>query len=297
MKKILIFTFFFSILTLSMYGQEFHFGIRGGLNFSNIAGPLGDTGVVESYKTNNGFHFGIEALYSFNDYFSVGTELQYSQIGAQYKYNGPSYYLFYNDDYYLLKNDNVSYDLNISNSYINIPVNLLIRPIKKFELKLGAYMGFLINPTATGTMQFGEKFNQKLKFNYYSDKKDPTYYDSFGTIYIKTTNEDNKEEIRSTVQTARAYNQYPADDYKNGSFYKVFDAGVNFGISYFINNSLLVGVNFNYGLLDITNNKLDRNLRTLTDDGDLFFNNDDKLNYKSDFDRNMNLQVSLGFRF
>lgn len=119
-------------------------------------------------------------------------------------------------------------------------------------------------------MQFGNKFNQKLKYNYYSDKDAPNPYVNYGILYIKTTNADGKEEIRTTKQTSRAYNQFPVADYKDGSFYKVFDAGLNFGINYFINTSLLVGMNFQYGLTDITNNKLDRSLKSLSDDGDLF---------------------------
>lgn len=63
------------------------------VNFSTISGPL-ESEVLESYKINNGFHFGVEGLYSFNDYFSAGAEIQYSQIGAKYKYQGPSYYIF-----------------------------------------------------------------------------------------------------------------------------------------------------------------------------------------------------------
>ncbi|MBK7095438.1 MAG: PorT family protein [Saprospiraceae bacterium] len=296
MKRIWVLILMLFFVGLKIYAQEFHFGIRGGVNFSTISGPL-ESEVLESYKINNGFHFGVEGLYSFNDYFSAGAEIQYSQIGAKYKYQGPSYYIFFDDDSYLLRNDNVTYDINLSNSYIYVPLNLHIKPVKKLEFKLGGYFGFLINPSGNGTMQFGNKFNQKLKYNYYSDKDAPNPYVNYGILYIKTTNADGKEEIRTTKQTSRAYNQFPVADYKDGSFYKVFDAGLNFGINYFINTSLLVGMNFQYGLTDITNNKLDRSLKSLSDDGDLFFNNEDKLIYKDDFDRNMNLQVSLGFRF
>jgi len=296
MKKYLILILIIVLGVFKAYSQEFHFGIRGGMNFSNFTGPV-EPDVVETYKINNGFHFGIEALYSFNDYLSAGAEIQYSQVGSKYKYKGPSYYIFFDDDNYLLKNDDVTYDLNISNSYIYVPLNLLLKPVKKFEIKLGGYFGFLINPAANGIMDFGNKFNQKLKYNYYSDKDSPNPYTNYGILNIKTVNADGKEEIRTTKQISRAYNQFPTTDYKNESFYKVFDAGVHFGVNYFINNSLLVGLNLQYGLTDITNNKLDRSLKILEADEDLFFNNDDKLIYKDDFDRNLNLSVSLGFRF
>lgn len=280
------------------FSQGLNIGIRGGVNFSKFDGTL-DNDVSEKYSINNGFHFGIEAVYSLNRYFGIGTELLYSQIGTKYNYSGPGYYIFYDDGMYLLKNENVNYDLNISNSYIFLPVNLMIRPVQQFELKLGAYLGFLIFPTANGTMEFGNKFNQRLRYNYYSDKKplNPFYENSGITLNIITENEDGTETIRRTRQIARAYDQYPADDIKKGYLYRVVDAGVNLGLNYFINKSLLVGFTFQYGLRDITNNKLDRSYKELDDDGDLIFNNEDKLIYRDKFDRNVNFQLSLGFRF
>ena len=276
--------------------QEFHIGIRGGVNLSTVKGPS-ESGVIEKYSYANGFHFGVEGLYSLNDYFSIGTEILYSQLGANYTYEGPSYYIFFTDGNYLLKSDNVKYNLNISNSYINIPVNIFFRPIKSLELKLGGYMGFLINPTATGKLSFGNKFNQQLKYNYYSDKK-PSYYDYAGRLlHIKTYDEEDNEIIRTTRKTANAYYQFRPEDYENDAFYNVLDYGLNMGANYYINSGLYLGLSLQYGLADITNDKLDRSLKTLEDDGDLYFNNDDHYIFRKDKDTNYNLQLSIGFRF
>lgn len=283
------------ICGLSLRSQDFHFGIRGGMNFSKFNSPVNPY-VVEKYNFNNGFHFGLEATYSLNKYFNLGSGLEYSQVGSSYKYSGPSYYIFFNSDNYLLKNDSVSYDINYANSYLYIPLNLQIKFLKKFELKFGGYLGFLISPIANGKMEFGNKFTQKLKYNYYSDQT-PSTFQSYGTLYIKTYDEDGNTVIRTTNQISTGYYQYPANDYKTGNYFNTIDAGVNAGLNYFINKSLYIGANVQYGLTDITNNKLDKDLRHIVEDGDLYFNNNDKFIYSQDKDRNLNFQVSMGFRF
>lgn len=279
----------------NLAAQEYHFGIRGGTNFGKFLGPS-EEGADESYSYSNGFHFGIEVLYSFNDYVSVGTEILYNQIGSAYKYIGPSYHIFTDYDNYVLTNDHVEYNLTISNSYINLPLNVYLKPIKKLEFKLGGYIGFLINPTANGKMYFGSKFNQTLDYNYYSDKTTSYYNTNYGSIQVKTPGEDG-EVIRSTAKVAKAYHQYPSADYKDESFYNVMDAGLNLGLNYYINSSLYIGLNLQYGLLDITNDNLDRSLMSINEDGDSFFDATDSMIYRKDKDTNLNLQISLGFRF
>ena len=276
--------------------QDYHIGIKGGVNFATIKGPS-EEGTDEKYSFTNGFHFGIEGLYSINDYFSFGTGIIYTQIGANYNYEGPGYYVFPEENYYLLKSDHVTYVMNISNSYIDIPLNVYFKPIKKFELQFGGYVGFLINPTATGKMSFGSKFNQQLKYNYYTDKKPSLYGYRGGFLRVKTYDEDGEERIRQTKKIANAYYQYKPAEYEDETFYNVLDYGINISANYYFNSSLYVGVNLQYGLADITNNKLDRSLKSLEDDGDLYFNNSDHFIYRDDFDTNYNLQASIGFRF
>ncbi|HHH54189.1 MAG TPA: PorT family protein [Bacteroidetes bacterium] len=291
------FIIFISIINISVLSaQEYHFGIRGGMNFSTIKGPA-ESGATEKYSFSNGFHFGVEFLYEFNDYFSSGIELAYTQIGANYKYEGPSYYVFPEEGYYVLKSDNSTYTMNIANSYIDLPLNLYFRPIKKLELKVGGYLGFLINPSATGKLSFGNKFNQQLKYNYFSDKKPSIYGYNGGYLRVKTYDDDGNEVIRETRKVAGAYYQYKSDEYENETYYNILDYGLNFGANYYFNPSLYLGLNLQYGLADITNNKLDRSLSTLIEDGDSYLNNNDKFVYRNDKDVNYNLQVSIGFRF
>jgi len=277
----------------SIIAQEYHFGIRGGINYGKIIGPS-EEGAEETNSFGNGFHFGIEALYSFNDFISIGTEVNYNQVGSKYHYNGESYHIFINKST-VLYNDNVTYDLNISNSYINIPLNIFIKPISKLEFKLGGYIAFLINPTATGKMRFGSKFNQILSYNYYSDAKPSVY--GYRDGYLKIKNPIDPDDPLDTRKVANAYYQFPEKDYKENRLYKVMDYGLNAGINYYINSSLYLGLNLQYGLNDITNNNLDRSLKTLGGNGDNVYEEADYLIYRDDKDINLNFQLSLGFRF
>ena len=295
--KNIFYVFILLLFVTTANAQEYHFGIRGGLNFATINGPS-EPGAQEEYSITNGFHFGLEILYSFNDYISLGSGLNYSQTGAKYKFRGHSYYIFFDDSKFVLENDNVKIDLVINNSYINIPLNLYIRPVPRFELKMGAYAGFMISPTASGKMSFGNKFNQILKYNYYSDKKE--YYNPYeynSRLRIKVIDEDGEETIKTTNKIAKAYYQYPEEDYKDESYYNVLDYGINAGLNYYVNSGLYLGANIQYGLADITNDKLDRSLVSFASDGDLYFNNDDHLIYRKDKDTNFNIQISIGFRF
>ncbi len=296
MKKKLIFVLF-TLFFLKLSAQEYHFGIRGGLNFGKINGtPEG--GNLDEYTFKNGFHFGIEALYSFDDIISLGTEISYNQIGSKYQYKGPSYYIF--SDKHVIYNDNVDISLSINNSYISIPLNIFIKPIDQLEFKFGGYMGILINSGANGKMKFGTKFNQILKYNYYSDNNEQTYRTTpSDRLYISTISEEGDTIIRSTYKTVTAYSQYQGDDAKAGDLFEVFDFGLNAGINYYVNSSLFFGVNLQYGLKDVTNNKMDRSLSKLGGNGDATFReeDDDHFIFRDDKDKNLNLQFSIGFRF
>ncbi len=294
MKKKLVFVLF-TLFFLKLSAQEYHFGIRGGVNFGKINGtPEGDN--LDEYTFRNGFHFGIEAMYSFNDVVSLGTEISYNQMGTNYQYKGPSYYIF--SDKHVIYNDDVDVSLSINNSYVTIPINVFIKPLDRLEFKFGGYMGILIGSGGNGKMKFGTKFNQILKYNYYADNNENAYRTTpSDKLYISTLNEQGDTIIRTTYKTVTAYSQYQGDDAKAGDLFKVFDFGLNAGVSYYLNSSLFLGLNLQYGLKDITNDKVDRSLSKLGGNGDATFEDDDHLIYRDDKDKNFNLQISIGFRF
>lgn len=270
--------------------QDYHFGIRAGLSYSKFLGPS-EPDVTETFDINGGFHFGIVGMMDFNDYFSLGVEILYNQSGTKYLYEGESYYRMNVGEVDFLR-DNLIYNLEITNSYINVPVLIHFKPIKKLELIAGAYMGFLVNPVAGGKYEFGNRFRQYPEFNYYSDKAGSGPYGSqYEILNVKVPQPDGTVEIAQIYKTPGAYYQYTSDQFNDttGTYFNWFDLGLTGGIQYFINRSLYAGIRAEYGLLDITNNRLDRSLKDVTEDGN-FILRDDK-------DTNINFQVSLGFRF
>lgn len=275
----------------TVHAQSYHFGVRAGLNYSTFRGPL-ETDVIEKFDYNNGFHFGATGMMTFNEYFSVGAEILYNQYGTRYSYEGPSYYIFNIANVKYLKND-IKLNLNVSNSYINIPVLAYFKPFKKFEIMAGAYMGFLINPVGSGKLDFGGKFYQSLEYNYYKDIAGGYALNTNpgNVVSVKVPQPDGEDKIVSLHKIVGAYYQYDATQFneKTGTAFNWFDLGLTGGFQYFINKSLYAGFRAEMGLLDITNDKLDRSLKDINTDGSFILRND--------VDKNINFQVSLGFRF
>ncbi|MEM9820283.1 MAG: PorT family protein, partial [Bacteroidota bacterium] len=82
-----------------------------------------------------------------------------------------------------------------------------------------------------------------------------------------------------------AYFDYDTVD---GNFYNPIDVGLHAGISFFLSPGLFVNFTGQYGLLDITNNNYDFSQQDL---------NENTPAPRSDVDRNVSLQGSIGFSF
>lgn len=292
MKKVYRYLWILFLLLFAGLGtaQEYHFGIRAGLSYAKFLGPA-EPDVTETFDINSGFHFGVVGLLELNDYFSVGAEILYNQSGAKYFYEGESYYRMYVGDVDTVR-DHLIYDLEITNSYINVPIMIHFQPTKKLEFILGGYMGFLVNPVAGGKYDFGSRFIQYPEYNYYSDKAGGGPYGAqYDILNVKVPQPDGTVEITQLFKTPGAYYQYTSSEFNNdtGKFFNWFDLGLTGGVQYFINRSLYAGIRVEYGLLDISNDRLDRSLKDLDADG--------KFILRDDKDTNINFQVSLGFRF
>jgi hypothetical protein len=270
--------------------QDYHFGIRAGLTYATFQGPV-EADASETFGINNGFHFGIVGMLDFNDYFSLGMEVLYNQAGTNYLYEGESHYRMNVGNTSFLYDD-LRYNLEITNSYVNIPLLLHFKPIKKLEFMVGGYMGFLINPVAGGSYEFGNRFRQYPEFDYYSDNAGGVSLGSqYEILNVKVPQPDGSIEVTQIHRNPGAYYHYSSLDFNDdtGNYYHWFDLGLTGGIQYFINSSLYAGVRVEYGFLDISNDKLDRSLRYLDADENYILRNDK--------DTNLNFQVSLGFRF
>ena len=269
----------FSILMLPLAQSQLKLGFKAGMSYTKFTGALEEN---ESYSFNNGFHFGITFNYYLTDIFSIKSELSYSQNGTKRFFDGPSYYIFRIEEMRFPAKDNITIDMDISNAYISIPVMASIKPLDKFEFYGGLYMGFLINPVGSGTLNFGGRFRQNMDMNFFSDEAGE--YKTFpGARPIEVTILDEKRFLLPILGA------YPFFDEKPKSLYKSIDYGLAGGVSYYLNPGFYVGLRFDYGLRDLTNNVIDRSLVDVENDGTLIL--------REDSDRPFGFQVSLGFRF
>jgi len=267
------------------------FGVRAGLNYSKFLGPT-ETGVEESYGFSNGFHFGLSYSYDFTDLFSVRTELVYIQNGTTYDYKGDSYYIIRQSDKTTFEKGTLeNYKLNISNAYISIPIVANYRINNKWEVFGGAYINMLIGPTGRGQLTFESssrpeeiRFKQSLDFNYGSDDIKEITGTSTGPLNDIGILVDGE-----TVILPRFAGAYTQQGEKTGNKINFLDYGLTFGGHYFLNKGFFVGLTFDVGLPDLTNNEVDISLKELNPDNSFIFSDDN--------DTHFGIQASFGFRF
>jgi hypothetical protein len=278
------------IVTLVVFqATSQRFGIRAGLNYTKFSGPT-EQGVNEKFSLANGFHFGVNYAYKFAEKLSVKGELLYTQIGTNYSYEGMSYYRVPIGNAFIPKTGQTNIKLKVSNAYISLPITMQWEVSKKIEVFVGAYASFLIGPKGTGTLEFEHDttslfFKQGLVHNYYKDvAKGST--NRFGPSVWVNGKGGN---VTQLARDAGAYyNMSEAD--KTGNLYRVFDFGLTGGANYFINKGFYVGLRYDIGLRDVTNDEVDF-LKNVYDEA-----NNIGIKAKH-FDTNVGFQASFGFRF
>ena len=295
MKKILLFSLLISGLFFQRgYAQagELTYGFKAGLSLSKFDGPLemNNGTELEINDNANGFFVGALFRYWFTDLVGLKWELLYSQKGTDYNFNGPGYALLPTQVGGTLNlNGNKRINLNISNSYIDIPI-LLYGKFGKFEIEGGVNVGFLISSTASG--ELGLTNSRSLAGNPVEDiiatldykfrKDNPGEVDfELGTTTVSV------DGTSSTVpRILQAYYQFPED---RGAYFNTIDFGLNAGAYYYWNQGLFLGARLNYGLTDVTKDGYDVSQSSL----------DASQNFipRSDKDRNISLQFSIGFSF
>ena len=266
------------------------FGVRAGLNYSKFLGPS-ETGVVEKYGFSNGFHFGLSYSYDMTDLFSIRTELVYIQNGSTYDFEGDSYYIIRQPNKTTFEKGNLEkYNLNISNAYISIPVVANYSINNKWEIFGGAYLNMLIGPTGRGQMTFESfdrpdeiRFKQSLDFRYNNDEAIEI---TGRTVPLNEIGILVDGDIVTLPTFAGAYTRQGE---KTGNKFNFLDFGLTAGFHYFLNKGFFVGLTFDYGIPDLTNNNVDFSLKEL--------NPDNSFKFSDDKDSHFGIQASFGFRF
>src|SRR5690606_33411063 len=82
MKKLFLPVLFFSVVALSSAQESNSFGIKGGVNFSNLY-----TEDVDDRNLLFGFNAGLVAVLPFGEFLAIQPEILFSGKGAELKYN------------------------------------------------------------------------------------------------------------------------------------------------------------------------------------------------------------------
>jgi hypothetical protein len=116
------------------------FGVKGGVNFSNLY-----TDNADDENVLTGFNIGLYAKVPLTNSISVQPEIYYTGKGAEVTYSTPV-------------NGTAKFKLN----YIEVPVMLVANVTKNFNVQVGPYAGYLISGKTTnesGTYNFQDNIN------------------------------------------------------------------------------------------------------------------------------------------
>lgn len=282
MKRVIIaLLLFFSLSTIEAQS----IGVRAGWNLAKFDGPLE---THDTFKLNNGFHFGINYGYKFSPKFMVRSELLYNQVGTKHIYNGSSYYLIYTSDKTVFEKGKKTINLEITNSYVSFPFSAVWSPNKKIELFGGASANLLVSSSGRGTMRFESDanpsnivFRQALDYRYYNDDPKSASDGNSAVVKIRVDGE--------IVTLPKSIGAYYQNDAKIANQYKWYNFTTFAGANYFLNKGFYVGVRYEYGLTDISNDKMDVSQASLNEDFSFI--------KRKDKDRQITWQLSLGFKF
>lgn len=124
MKKLLLSVVCISAFAVSNAQTEKSFGVKGGLNFTNL--------YTEDVDDNNmlvSFNAGLIAILPITDMIALQPEVIYSGKGAELQYNN------------VFAEGKVKFRL----SYIEVPILLRFNLTKNFSLQAGPYLSYLVN--------------------------------------------------------------------------------------------------------------------------------------------------------
>ncbi|MEM6396589.1 MAG: porin family protein [Bacteroidota bacterium] len=282
----LFFTLLLLLFATTLAAQGFSGGFKAGLNFNRFDGPKegNDEMTFEDFETSTGFHVGATFAYEFTDLVGVKAELIYSQKGGEIRYEGPGYiFLYPEDDIEGFEFADVTQELSITNSYIDIPITAYYR-LGPVEIEAGLSAGLQISSRGSGSVRYetNNSFLGEIALNY--DASFNSDEAGAGSIVSFQT-----ETLPSGLQLPAVIGgNYNSD--RDDNRYERLDFGLVFGISVFLNDGLYVSGRYNHGITDVTNPDNDLRVSELGPGGQRLFNEGDE-------DFNRSIQASIGFRF
>lgn len=116
---------------ISVKAQNFHFGIKTGINLSKETKTEVERQVQDFDKEfRKGFHIGGIVTYSINKQWELEGNLMYSQQG-------------YKEHLFSIENNRTIY--SIRSNYINLPIAIKYYPLEHLYIEMGPQIGFLLS--------------------------------------------------------------------------------------------------------------------------------------------------------
>jgi hypothetical protein len=281
MRILLIGCFVMSLMTLN--AQDFGFGVKAGMSFSTVNGDLVD-GEDRSYKS--GFHVGPTFSLKYTESFGLRAELLYNQMGTDYSYSGPSYFVLRSQEEKEVIAGNKELDVSTFLNYLDIPVQVYYKFGQVVEVYGGVNFLILGGGSAGGKVEFRNEdlmpnpISARLDYSYNSDK-------AKGGEGSGVTPHMWKRNTYEVPETLGAYYDF---DKKDGRAWNTIDYGLHAGVRIFFNQALYFEGRAYFGFNDVSNNDLD--LKQDVAPGQLM-----PLPLSQDDDRNLSIQASVGFSF
>jgi hypothetical protein len=250
------------IISISLFAQENHLGLRIGLNTSHLDGTLEDNA---SYSSLPGFHIGPTFSLGFSDIMGLRGELLFSQKGAKFAYSGPSYLTIKKNLEYIPTVGTRTMSIAVNNNYLDIPLMFYVLLFEHLDISVGGYASVLVGSSAKGDLLYsGKRENSNATIGPLKYLIDGNYLrDRAGSVSSSLTQTIKLEGDQITLpQNIGGYFEYKTKP--DGRKYNTLDYGLTGALHYRLNRGLYVGVRYQLGLSDVSNDDFDISYKSLS---------------------------------
>ncbi len=205
------------LFTITMNAQNVKFGVKGGLNVSNLPMnyPSNEFVNIESNR-NFGYHLGGFLEYKIKEKFYIQPELLLSLQGNEIvqSFSTPSFGGYW-----------ATLSIYSRLYYLNMPIMLKYKVNEKFYIELGPQIGYIISANADYKYEDSDspKVNSMVNINLLEDGKYRFLEDTV--------------DFKSTINR--------------------FDLGLNVGFSYDISKNIFIQGRYNFGLSKVNEEQRD----------------------------------------
>jgi hypothetical protein len=267
--RVIAILFLFRICS-SLQAQETHLGLRIGINNSIMSGP---TEAAGKFASQSGFHIGPTYSYAFSDLMGIRGELLFSQKGSRYEYNGPSYFTIRKNTEFITTTGTRTMRMSINNNYIDLPIMFYTLLFEHLDLSIGGYASLLVGSGVRGNIDYvGKRDNSSATVGPIKFLLDGSYYrDKAGTIAGSVTQTIKIEGDNVTLpERIGAYYEYRSKP--SGSKYNALDYGLVGAVHYRLTGGLYLGVRYQLGAADLSNDKFDIQYESLSPSKEFILN-------------------------